>query len=61
MMNLGGCVIGMILSSFVGLPLVLLHSGALPSTSFWCWIGSTVIGFIGIGLYTRMSSTNDDA
>ncbi len=59
-MNFGGCVIGMIMSSFIGLPLVLLHTGALPTISFWCWIGSTVVGLIGIGLYTRLSATDED-
>lgn len=59
-MNLGGCVIGMIISSFIGLPLVLLHTAALPTISFWCWIGSTVVGLIGIALYTRLSATDED-
>jgi len=53
-MNMGSCVVGMILSCFLGLPLVLLHTAALKEVGFWCWIGSTVVGFVGIGLYAKL-------
>jgi hypothetical protein len=54
-MNLGACTTGMILSCFLGLPLVLLHTQVIQSTAFWCWIASTIVGFIGIGSYVALT------
>lgn len=55
MMNMGGCVLGVILSCFVGLPLVLLHTSSIKEAGFWFWIASTVVGFAGIGAYSKLA------
>ena len=41
--NFGSCFLGTILASLIGLPLVLLHVGALDTTSFALWMGSTAV------------------
>ena len=41
--NFGGCLMGTILASLLGLPLVLLHTGNLTPLPFGLWIGSTAV------------------
>ena len=38
--NFGGCLMGTILASLLGLPLVLLHVGSLTALPFGLWIGA---------------------
>lgn len=45
--NFGTCFFGTILVSLLGLPLILLHTSALDHSSFWLWIGSTVVTIAG--------------
>jgi hypothetical protein len=44
-MNFGACLLGTILASLVGLPLVLLHVNQLNTLAFGLWIGSTAVTF----------------
>jgi len=40
-LNYVGCLVGTVVASMVGLPLVLLHAGALSPAATGYWIGSS--------------------
>lgn len=49
--NFGSCIFGILLVSFIGLPLILLHSTAIQKEEFGLWIASTVVTMFGAIFY----------
>lgn len=49
--NFGSCFFGTVLASFVGLPCVLLHAGAVDTRAFALWIASTIVTMLGAVYY----------
>jgi len=49
--NIGGCIFGAVLSSLFGLPILLLHNGAISQPVFGLWLASTVVTFIASVYY----------
>ena len=39
--NLGGCFVGIVVGSMVGLPLVLAHAGTIKAAALGYWLGSS--------------------
>ena len=48
--NFGYCFFGVVLASMLGLPLILLHAGAIQNESFAYWAASVFVAVLGGGV-----------